>query len=123
MSIRGAIIDNDGYVSIEDIYVGYKGSNNNKNSLLCHTYAKGCCRPLSNKVPGRGQWLLNNGSVVLSSAPVGGYLRNRDVGVVRLYRDLFSGPAERGRFRCEIPDAMNVTLTLYANICECNISL
>lgn len=66
---------------------------------------------------------MSNGSVVLSDAPVGGYLRNRGVGVVRLYRELFSGPDERGRFQCKIPDAMNVNLTLYANICESNISL
>ena len=117
MSLRGAVIDNDGYVSIDDIYVGYMNSNSNTNSLLCHTYAKRCCRPWSN-VPGRGEWFLSNGSVVLAYTPVGGYRRNRGAGVVRLYRDLFSGPAERGRFQCKIPDARNVNLTLYANICK-----
>ena len=113
-------MDNDGYVNIEDIYIGYRGSNSNTNSLLCHTNAKGCCRSLSNNVPGRGQWFLSNESIVLWNAQVGGYLRNRGAGVVRLYRELFSGPAERGRFHCEIPDAVNVNLTLYANIRECN---
>ena len=40
-------------------------------------------------------------------------------GSVRLYRR-YSGAPERGRFRCELPNAANprVNQTLYANICE-----
>ena len=36
--------------------------------------------------------------------------------MIRLY--ISGTPVERGRFRCEIPDANDVTQTLYANICE-----
>ena len=33
---------------------------------------------------------------------------------MRLYRQ--GSPTERGRFRCEIPNAINVNATLYVNI-------
>lgn len=118
LSLRGAVVVSDGYVDIDDIYVGTKGSNDNSNSLLCHTDAADCCRFLE----GRGGWFLNDGSTVHSTHPVGGYRRNRGPGVVRLYRDNGSH-ADRGRFYCEIPNAMDINQTLYANIRKSNTAI
>ena len=126
LSLRGAAIDNDGFVDVDDIHVGRQNSNSDSNSLLCHTNNRNCCTrdssvniriSVSTIESRRGRWFLSNGSVISTDPPVGGYRRNRSIGVVLLYRDL-STRTERGRLRCEIPDALNVTRTLYVNICE-----
>ena len=44
------------------------------------------------------------------------FSRNRATGIVRMSR--YGNPTERGRFRCEIPDADGNTVALYLNIGE-----
>ena len=96
-------------------------------ALLCHTDKRDCCHTVQTS-PGRplGTWHLPNGTTVMSIAEKLNsellnhdfFARNRDLSVIRLY--VSGAPTERGRFRCEIPDANNVTQTLHANICEFN---
>ena len=114
LSLRGARIDDDGYVNIEDIHVGAQGSNDNSNSLLCHTDASDCCSGMSGP---SSEWFLPDGTTVISGTTLQGYQRNRNAGVVRLYR-LSAPPTARGRFRCEIEDSTGTQQTLYANIRE-----
>ena len=110
--MRGAIIATDGYVDIDDV------SSDESGPLLCHTRAIGCCSLSDGQQA--GDWFLPNGSRMNNSARMGGYRRNRGTGVVRLYRDsrTSSASALRGRFRCEIPDANNISQALYINICK-----
>ena len=106
MSLRGTLIDNDGFVNASDIGVGY-------DALLCLTNVTNCCSG-SNRM---GEWHFPNGTVVGSFSDNGGspnndfFSRNRDQSVVRLNR--YSNPSERGRFRCEL-----LGDTIYVNICE-----
>ena len=115
LSLRGARINNDGYLDIKDIHIGAQGSNDNSNSLLCHTDASGCC---STSGPS-SDWFLPDGTLVMSGTSLQGYQRNRNTGVVRLYRTSNISPSQttRGRFRCEIEDSTGAQQTLYANIC------
>ena len=105
-------------------------SNNNTmlhdEALLCVTDLVECCE----SPQPRGDWFYPDGRVVeFDGNPKNRVFRaNRGqnefkkgrqfYGSVRLWRRY--GPPERGRFRCEIPNAANpnVNQTLYANICE-----
>ena len=117
LSLKGASIVNDGYVDIDDIHIGMRGSNEDRNSLLCHTDAPGCCR-VNGPLP-VGDWFLPNGISLEPFVSRGGYRRNRNEGVTRLYRDLdTAGSAQRGRFRCEIPDEIMIDQIRYVNICK-----
>ena len=127
MSFRGVSIPNDSYVDIggfDDIR-----ANGTKicdaHALLCHTDKSDCCHTVQTLHGDRplGDWHFPNGTRVdsftlsLNHGHDGRYFaRNRDLSVIRLY--ISGTPVERGRFRCEIPDANDVTQTLYANICE-----
>ena len=104
---------------------GASPSNNNSNgALLCITDLEDCCAAPRTV---RGDWYYPDGSRIEDSG--NGFLVNRGpnevidgeqfYGSVRLFRR-FSGPPERGRFRCELPNAANpfVNQTLYVNICE-----
>ena len=117
LSLRGASIDNDGYVNIEDVYVGARGTNDDNNSLLCHTDNMNCCSS-----PVFNEWYLPDGTMIIPAPQRGGYHRNRNSDtdhVVRLYRaqGLSLPSAVRGRFRCEIDDSTGARQTLFANIC------
>ena len=113
LSLRGASIVNDGYVNIEDI-----GSTADGDSLLCQTDAPGCRGHNGQQSP--GDWFLPNGALLDPTEPKGGYRISRSTCVVRLYRDLDSADsAQRGRFRCVIPENNRVDQTHYVNICKC----
>ena len=117
LSLNGVTIPNDGYVRISDIYTDESG-------LLCNTDRIDCCRT-SDASDGvaQGHWYLPDGTRVESytlevanDPTLNFFARNRYIGEVRLNR--FGDPPERGRFRCEIPNAAGVTVTMYANIGE-----
>ena len=120
LSLNGRNISNDGYVLVSDIGIGSTG-------LHCNTDRSDCCRGLdrSNGIA-QGHWYLPNGNEVLSFTeedmarpePDNFFSRDRRTGIVRLNRNGNPPTADRGRFRCEIPDANGVTVTLYANIGE-----
>ena len=108
LSLNGAAIASDGYVTADDIGKG-------DSALLCHTDQPGCC------FNQKGHWYFPNGTRVESitnNEKAGHYtnvfFRNRGTGIVRLNRH--GSPLERGRFYCVVPDAMNMDQKLYVNI-------
>ena len=110
LSLNGKTIPNDGYVLASAIGVG-------GTSLHCNTDRSDCCQ-----ASGEGHWYLPNGNEVMSFTaediarpePDDFFSRNRGTGKVRLNRN--GNPTDRGRFRCEIPNARGVNVTLYVNI-------
>jgi len=82
----------------------------NNHSLLCVTNLKNYCSgtPL-------GSWFFPNGTRVLSKVVNGTWnlYRTRGHMVVRMHR---KGGGEDGIYRCEIPDSMSVTQTIYIGV-------
>ena len=124
--LNGVKAQNNSLVDVDDVlyttrYNLIKPTNcwpiQHDSALLCVTDLVDCCEREE-----LGNWYLPDGSMVLST--VGRYRSNRGqneviggrqfYGSVRLYR--YYSPRIRGHFRCELPDADNVTQTLYANI-------
>ena len=112
LSLNGVTVPNDGYVLASGIGMGGAG-------LHCNTDRNGCCQ-----ASGEGHWYLPSGNEVMSFTvednsrpePDDFFSRDRITGIVRLNRSY--NPPDRGRFRCEIPDADGDTVTLYVNIGE-----
>ena len=126
-------LSSDVLVDVDDILQLPESStttpaNNNEyhnESLLCLTDLEDCCNDPRTR---QGEWYYPNGNTVSSSSGRNEFQRNRGAnevvndqpfyGSVRLFRQ--GNPPERGRFRCELPNAANpfVSRVLYANICE-----
>ena len=112
LSLNGVTIPNDGYVLASGIGTDASG-------LHCNTDRNGCCR-----ASGEGHWYFPDGREVLSftaedvsrPGPNIFFSRNRVTGIIRLNRH--GNPPERGCFRCEIPNASGINVTLYVNIGE-----
>ena len=112
LSLNGEIIPNDGYVLASDIAIGGSG-------LLCNTDRNDCCRGIDGAA--QGQWYFPDppgGQVLIRGNRNTGnfFYRDRDAQIVRLNR--FGNPTERGRFRCEVPNAAGDNMHLYVNIGE-----
>ena len=107
-SLRGTTYRNNSIVFLEDIGEG-------DDALLCITNHTACCRRPYTGVNGSvlGNWFFPNESRVPSSGDQWDFHRTRGQMVVRLHRR--SG-GEEGIYRCEIPDAMNVTQTIYIQV-------
>ena len=121
LSLNGAIIPNDGYVHVSDIGIAVSG-------LYCNTDRSGCCRS-SDAADGvaQGHWYLPDGTQVGSYTQesandftINFFSRDRFTGVVRLNRRGI--PVERGRFRCEVPNADGIMVTMFVNIGEWFVS-
>ena len=84
-------------------------------ALLCLTNETTCCRSPYTGVMGLaiGNWFFPNGTRVPSSGRNWDIHRTRGQMVVLLHRR--RGGAD-GVYRCEIPDAMNVTQTIYIEV-------
>ena len=84
-------------------------------ALLCITDQSACCRPPYTDDNGSvfGNWFFPNGTRLPSYGAYGGFYRSRDQMVVRL--DRRTGGVD-GIYRCEIPDAMNVTQNIYIGV-------
>ena len=122
-------ISNDSYVDVDDIS-NVTAINNVEGSpgvLLCHTNKGDHCSRRQTNTYFLGEWYLPNGTFagIFGGTNRGSdgikagnffFARNRGPSVVRLFRG--GTPSERGRFRCEVPNADNVNKILYANICE-----
>ena len=112
LSLKGAVIANDSYVDENDI-------GENDNALHCHTDKLDCCNQLPNRA---GEWFFPNGSkvTVKGKANVSSqdyYYRNRGQTVVLLNR--VKNPPEKGRFRCEVPNAGEELQITYVNtVCD-----
>ena len=96
-------------MALEDIGQG------NDTALLCMTNFTACCRPscTGENGPTLGKWFLPNGNKVLDTSALGFFYTTRGYMVVRLHRKI---GGEEGIYRCEIPDSMNVTRTLYIGV-------
>ena len=82
-------------------------------ALLCITNQTACCRPEDTGGPALGNWFFPNGTRVRSSAHRWDFFRTRGQMVVRMNR---RRGGEEGIYRCEIPDAMNVTQVKYIRV-------
>ena len=84
-------------------------------ALFCMTNQTACCRPPYTGGNGSvfGNWFFPNGTRVPSSGSQWDFYRNRGQMVVRMNR---RRDGVEGIYRCEIPDAMNVTRTVYIGV-------
>ena len=100
---------NDSIVILEDIGDG------DDDALLCRTNYTTCCRHPNTGVneSALGNWFFPNGTRVPSASTNWGFYRTRGQMVVRMYRR--RGGVE-GIYRCEIPDTLNVTQTIYIGV-------
>ena len=107
LTLNNASIANNSYVDVDDIGEGDA-------ALLCHTNKTGCCGDRNGLR--EGEWYFPNGDIVRT---MGGnedeFYRDRATKVVRLNHQQGTF-AERGCFRCNVPDASNTTQTVYVNI-------
>ena len=90
-------------------------------ALLCRTNLTACCRPPYENGSSTGNWYFPNGS---SRVPSNGNLnttfyRTRGQMVVRLNH---RRGGEEGIYRCEIPDSVDVTQTIYIGVYSANTS-
>jgi hypothetical protein len=139
--MHGVTIPNNSLVDLDDVLyrAPYPCCNINPSNsrselhdgaLLCVTDLDDCCDAPHTV---SGDWYYPDGRTVLNDS-IGGpkpaaFLRNRGpnevvngrqfYGSVRLFRR-WSGPPERGRFRCELPSAADPSINqiLYVNIGE-----
>ena len=89
-------------------------------ALLCATKFTGCCRPpYTGNGPSIGNWFLPNATRVPSRGSQWDFYRTRDKMVIGLNHR--RGGVE-GIYRCEIPDSMNVTQTIYIGVYTANTS-
>ena len=113
-SLNGTIYQNNSVVTLEDIGEG-------EYALLCITDLRNCCQPPYTGVMGPlvlGDWSFPNGTLVPNGTRVPSsdrwvIYRDRHQSVVRLNRR--RGGVE-GIYRCDIPDTLNVTQTMYIGV-------
>ena len=123
LTLNGVNITNNSNVLVTDISEGGFGVTGiDDGGLLCITDKSDCCRASDNpNAGGQGEWYFPNGNLVPILGTQYGesdiFYRNRDTRLVRLNR--VGNPPGRGLFRCEVPNAEGITVTLYVNIGEC----
>ena len=142
LRFQGETLPNDSFVDFDDtlniaIGGGFAPTNRNPGiedrGLLCITDLVDCCGAESGTVRTQhGNWYFPDGSTVnnfVFGSSSTQFMVNRGpnevingqqfYGSVRLFRR-FSSIPQRGRFRCELPNAADpsVNQTLYVNICE-----
>ena len=101
-SLRNTTYQNNSNVTLEDI-------GENDTALLCMTNFTACCEHNT----GLGKWYFPNGSEVCHAGHQWDFYSDRSKMVVRLHR---RGGRDEGIYRCEIPDAMNITQTMYIGV-------
>ena len=83
-------------------------------ALLCITNLTACCRSTDDIPSGaKRNWYFPNRSRVPGSTVDWNFFRDRGQRVVQLNR---RRGGEEGIYRCEIPDSMNVTQTMYIGV-------
>ena len=86
-------------------------------ALLCMSNLSACCRQqyTVENVSVRGNWFLPSGSTVANetSSELRDFYSERGQVVVRLNLGRIG---ENGIYRCEIPDSLNVTQTIYIGV-------
>ena len=108
-SLKGTTYQNNSIVTLENIGEG------GDDALLCGTNQTACCRPPYTGENGSavGNWFFPNRTRVPGSGNNWDFHRTRGQMNVRLHRR--RGGAE-GIYRCEIPDTMNVTQSIYIGV-------
>lgn len=110
VTIRGANVDNDGYIAIDLL--------DSQERVRCMTSNRYCCEAETGIL---GNWSFPNGSLISNRNKLGYppfFARSRNNNVVQLFRVDNDSivPSQRGRFCCEVPDDQNVTQRYYINI-------
>ena len=107
-SLNGTTYQNNSNVTLENIGDG-------DDALLCMTNYANCCRSpyIGDTGKAMGNWYFPNGSMVPCSGSQSCFFRSRHQMAVRLQR---RRGGEEGIYRCEIPDTMNVTQTIYIGV-------
>lgn len=130
LRLQGVTLSSESLVDVDDIFQSpsdtpTNGDESHNQSLLCLTDLEDCCNDPRTR---QGAWYYPDGTVVTFSFGENKFRRTRGpnevmtdrqfYGSVRLFRQ--GSPPERGRFRCELPNAANpfVNQTIYANIRE-----
>ena len=108
-SLRGTIYQNNSLVTLEDISEG-------DGALLCLTDQIACCRP-PYALLSLGNWFFPNGTRVQSSSALWDIHRTRGQMLLRLQR---RRGGVTGIYSCVIPDATNVTKTIYIGVYTAN---
>ena len=108
--LRGTVYQNNSLVTLENIGIG-------GDALHCVTDQPPCCQPpytgesYFGLLP--GHWFFPNGSRLPSSRQQWDFFRTRGQSMVRMNR---RRGGVNGIYSCEIPDAMNVTQTIYVGV-------
>ena len=108
-SLNGTTYQNNSIVTLEDIGEG-------DNALRCITDLTACCQPPYTDSIGQqalGNWWFPNGSRFPSSGVRWDFHRTRGQSAILLQR---SRNGEEGIYSCTIPDAMNITQTIYIGV-------
>ena len=110
-SLRGTTYQNNSIVTLEDIGEGDDAS------LLCVTDQPACCHPYYTGEIGSalGNWFFPNGTRILhyTTGTRWDFYRTRGQMIILMHRR--RGGVD-GIYSCEIPDAMNVTQTIYIGV-------
>ena len=108
-ALKGAVHNNNSLVTLEDI-------GRDDDSLQCMTDYTFCCRhPYVQSA--LGNWFFPNETRVPSVSSGWDFHRTRGQSVVHLQR---KRGGENGVYRCMVPDAMNVTQTIYIGVYTAN---
>ena len=106
-SLNGTTYQNNSCVTLEDIGEG-------DDALLCRTNLTACCRPpYTENGSASGNWFFPNGTTIPSLDSHWEFYRKRGNMTVLLNRR--RGGVE-GIYCCVIPDAMNITQSIYIGV-------
>ena len=103
-SLNDTTYQNNSCVALEDI-------GENDTALLCMTKFTSCCKVGNG--PNLGKWYFPNRTEVPSAGDQWDFYRTRGHTVVRMHH---RGGGVEGIYRCDIPDAMNITQSIYIGV-------
>ena len=103
-SLTNTTYQNNSIVTLEDIGEG-------NHALLCITNQTTCCRNTTSGA--KGNWYFPNGTKVDGPTVDRNFFRDRGQRVVKLNP---RRGGEEGIYRCEIPDSMDVSQTMYIGV-------
>lgn len=120
MTVKGARVENDGYIPVGFLLTP------TDNTTKCRTNLDPCCNNITTMTEPVGDWYFPNGTTVSQKSEVGDALpyfaRNRGESVVRLLIEsdvlaAMSSPPQGGHFCCRVPNNSDIIQTFCINIC------